>query len=569
MSTPLYALVEEEERLEGGAKALAALRLLLASLAIAVTLTLAAAEGRLTGAQIFGHHPVYSVAVLVCAVDLAYLFLLRRARAAGRLAMLIAAGLALDILMGAALVHLTDGFSSPFLPLLFVWIIAAGAVLSGRAAFGAASLAVVCLSIGLVLRSSGHHEELWRAGAFHLAQSGALFIVAFLAGQLSRRLAAARLLADDVLASLHEGLLVLDARGRISFANPQAGRLLGAELASGEYLARALSRSDLAPVRALLLEARERFEPQRVELPGHTNGRPAALAVSGTAVRDSKARFRGLIAVISDRSAERALEAANRLAEQRRRVGELAMSIAHEIRNPLAAIRGAAQEIGREKNISPTGRELASVVISESDRLDRIVTDFLTFARPRPAIFARVQLRELAAEVLDLVGRSVGPERRMELVNDVSAGACCQADTDQLRQALLNLGLNSLTAMNDGRAGRIRFSSRQASFGEFLSTFKPERRARYAPPSALPETLSRAGVVLEVADDGAGMDADTLERAGEPFFTTRPDGTGLGLAIVERVAAAHGGALDIASTPGHGTCVSMWLAAAQEQTNHA
>ena len=568
MTTPLAGLVEEEERLEGGAKVLAVLRLVLAVLAIGVTLALSrTGAGSEALPPLFGFHPVYTIAVIACAFDVAYLLFLRRVRAEPpRVALLAAAGIVVDLLLACALIYFTGGYRSPYLPLVFVWVIAAGTVLSGRAAFAAASLAVVFLSAASLLHHFGLYPggtpgrpeeglELWRAAGFHLAQAGAFFLVAALAGALSKRLVAARLLADEVLASLHEGLVVLDGRGRISFANPEAERLLGVRLAAGEYLAGMLTRADLIPVRTLLVESRERFEPLRLELAG------SAVAVSGTVVRDARGAFRGLIAVISDRSAERALEEATRLAEQRRRLGELAMSIAHEIRNPLAAIRGAAQEIGREQAISATGQELAGVVVSESDRLDRIVTDFLTFARPRPPVFAPVRLRELAGEALELVARSLPPGKRIELVNDVSAGAECPADADQLRQALLNLGLNSAAAID--RAGRIRIWSRPAALGEFLAAMAPERRAR-AGPLGGGAALRRAGLVLEVADDGAGMDLATLSRAGEPFFTTRPEGTGLGLAIVERVAAAHQGAVNLTSAPGRGTAVAIWLAAAEE-----
>jgi two-component system sensor histidine kinase PilS (NtrC family) len=573
-TTPLAGLVEEEERLEGGAKALAVLRLALAVLAIGVTLALTlTSAGAEAGTRIFGLHPVYSVAVVVCALDVVYLLFLRRLRPQpARVALLAAVGISTDILVTSALIYLTGGYQSPYLPLVFVWVIAAGTVLSGRAAFGAASLAVVFLSAASLLRHFGVYPggmparpeesaELWRAGGFHLAQAGAFYLVAALAGVLSKRLAAARLLADEVLASLNEGLLVLDGRGRISFSNREAERLLGTRLTAGEYLARALARPDLAPVRALLLESRERFEPHRVELPISVKGMPGALAISGAAVRDSRENFRGLIAVISDRSAEKALEIATRLAEQRRRLGELAMSIAHEIRNPLAAIRGAAQEIGRERGISATGRELTGVVVAESDRLDRIVTDFLTFARPRPPIFGRVDLRELAGEALELLGRGLSAGKRVELVNDVPAGTVCQADADQIRQALLNLGLNSIAAIEG--AGRIRISTRAAQLGEFLAGMAPEQRARQALLASADQR--RPGLCLEAADDGAGMDLATLARAGEPFFTTRSDGTGLGLAIVERVAAAHGGAVNLTSAPGRGTAVTLWLPETQEK----
>jgi two-component system sensor histidine kinase PilS (NtrC family) len=458
VTTPLAGLVDEEERLEGGARAVAALRLLLATLAIAVTATLEAARGWAEAPpvrpELFGWHPVYSAAIAYCLIEVAYLFTLRRARAAQRLAALVAAGLGADILVGSALVYLTGGPESPFLPLLFVWIIAAGTVLSGRMALAAASLGVVCLSSGLLLRhfclypgAPAHPESIsafWRAAAFHLAQSGALFIVAFLAGALSRHLVAAQLVADQVLASMQEGLLVLDRDGRISFANAEAERLLGVKLAKGAPISAPLAEPRLEAVK-LMLRSREQFGPTMAKLLNEEGeGKaPTVLAVSGTPVLSPGKAFRGLIVVISDRSAEQQLEAARRLAEQRKTVSDLAMSIAHEIRNPLAAVRSAVQEIGGEPDMSENSRGLVEVVLSESDRLDHIVGDFLTFAHPRPPQMEPVRLRNLAAEAQELVARSVGEDRRVTMVNDVPEGMQVLADPEQIRQALLNLGLNA------------------------------------------------------------------------------------------------------------------------------
>ncbi len=581
MSTSLAGFVEEEERLEAGAKWLAGLRLLLAVLAIAVTLILEAArEGAGTvipGPRLFGMHPVYSAAVAACAVDVVYLFLLRYARvarrAAGRVAALVVAGLGLDILMGGALVYMTGGYESAFLPLLFVWVIAAGTVLSGRAALGAASLAVVCLSAGTVVRYLGVFPyaavgeaitptKLWTSGAFHLAQSGALFIVAVLTGALVRRLAAAQLVADHVLASLEEGLVVLDRDLRVRFANRKAEELLGARLPRGAAAAEAVAGERLGLVRRLLT-SRGKFGPALVAVPAAAGGEGLTLAVSGNPVHSPRGTFRGLIAVISDRSAERELEEARRLAEQRRAVSELAMSIAHEIRNPLGAVRSAVQEIDREAELSAGGKELVEVVLAESDRLDRIVTDFLTFARPRPPVLAPVSLRALVAEAQETVARSAGEGREIEFANEVPAGLELAADAGQLRQVLLNLGLNAAAAIEG--AGRIRVAVREAELGAFIKGLSPARRAHLAAAGLAEGPAARRGLVLSMTDDGAGMAAEVLRRAGEPFFTTRSEGTGLGLAIVERAAAAHGGAVNISSRPGAGTTVELWLPTRQER----
>jgi two-component system sensor histidine kinase PilS (NtrC family) len=576
LTTPLAGLVEEEERLEGGARGVAALRLLLATLAIAVTAVLESArdvtELLRPRPEILGWHPVYSAAVAYCFLELIYLFLLRYARAARRLALLVASGLAADILLGSALVYFTGGYESAFLPLIFVWVIAAGTVLSGRMALGAASLAVVGLSAGSVLRylhlfpyeavrDVSTTAELWRGGGFHLAQSGALFAVAVLTGMLMRHVAAAQLVADHVLTVLQEGLVVLDRELKVRFANHEAGRLLGLDLPRGQPISEAGADARLSAV-LRMLTARKAFGPAVVEVSPADYGPPLTLAISGAPVLSPRGAFRGLIAVISDRSAERRLEEVGRLAEQRRAVSELAMSIAHEIRNPLGAVRSAVQEIGREQQLSPDGRELVDVILSESDRLDRIVGDFLTFARPRPPVMARVDVRALATEAEELVSRSTPGGKKIEMVNEVPGGTEVSADTEQLRQALLNLGLNATTAI-DG-SGSIRVATRREALGEFLSRMSAARRARRVAAGLAEDPAGQAGLVIRVTDDGVGMDKETLRRAGEPFFTTRPGGTGLGLAIVERVASAHGGAVNIDSAPGEGSAVEIWLPAGEE-----
>jgi two-component system, NtrC family, sensor histidine kinase PilS len=579
VSTSLAGFVEEEERLAGGARGIAALRLVLATLAIAITLILEAARDvsgpAAAGPQLFGWHPVYWAAIAHCIVEVVYLFLLRYARAAQRVAALVTAGLAADIIVGAALVYLTGAYESAFLPLIFVWIIAAGTVLSARMAFGAASLAVVGLSTGLLLKHFGifpggvperpeTSAELWRAGAFHLGQSGALFVVAYLTGALSRQLAAAQLVADQILASLQEGLVVLDRNLLVRFANPEAERLLNVRLPLARPVAELLGDERLEMVRRMFT-ARGKFGPALVELSSPDGESLLTLAVSGTPARSPQGAFRGLIAVISDRSAERQLEEARRLAEQRNTFSELAMSIAHEIRNPLGAVRSAVQEIGREPRLSSSARELVEVVISESDRLDHIVTDFLTFARPRPPQLAPVRLRSVVAEAIETILLSTREEQHVEFVNQVPDYTEIVADAEFLRQALLNLGLNAVPGLGDD--GSIHIGTRAETLGEFCSRMSPTRRARRAASGLTEELAERGGLTLFMRDNGEGMDADTLRRAGEPFFTTRPGGTGLGLAIVERITTAHGGAVNIESKSGKGTEVQIWLPRAKEKTN--
>jgi signal transduction histidine kinase len=211
-------------------------------------------------------------------------------------------------------------------------------------------------------------------------------------------------------------------------------------------------------------------------------------------------------------------------------VGELAASIAHEVRNPLAVIVNATASL-RHGRIGPEDRQtLLGIVEEEVARLNGLVTDLLRFARPLSVERDDIDLRDLVARVVAFLG----DEYRIETFLDTTAGADqAFADPALLQLALENLIQNACQAMPEG--GTIRVSS-EAS------------------------TLAGATCLrLEVADDGIGMAADVVQRAFDPFFTTRPRGNGLGLPIVQRITHAHNGEITIDSKPGAGTRIALLI----------
>jgi signal transduction histidine kinase len=211
-------------------------------------------------------------------------------------------------------------------------------------------------------------------------------------------------------------------------------------------------------------------------------------------------------------------------------VGELAASIAHEVRNPLAVIVNATASL-RHGRIGAGDREtLLGIVDEEAARLNLLVTDLLRFARPLSVARAEVDLPELVARVVAFLG----DEYQFETSFDESTGADrVLADATLLQLALENLIQNACQAMPDG--GTIRVSSEASTLA------------------------GSACVRLEVADDGSGMTADVVQRAFDPFFTTRPRGNGLGLPIVQRITHAHHGEVIINSNPGAGTRVALLI----------
>jgi signal transduction histidine kinase len=226
-------------------------------------------------------------------------------------------------------------------------------------------------------------------------------------------------------------------------------------------------------------------------------------------------------------------------AERMAYIGTLASGLAHEIRSPLNSLNLNMQMLEEEMaeqgpGAMPTGRRLLAITRSEINRLERLASDFLAYARPRPLELREVpaalpmeRLREVLAGEIEKRGARV-------VVDDRSNGARVRIDPAQIDQLLMNLAQNSLAAAEE--AGR---------------------------PPALTLTVYRraASVVLELLDNGSGIAPGEEAKIFELFYSTRKGGTGLGLAIVQRIARAHGGTVNVKSAPGVGTAVSVELPA--------
>lgn len=206
--------------------------------------------------------------------------------------------------------------------------------------------------------------------------------------------------------------------------------------------------------------------------------------------------------------------------------GRLAAQVAHEIKNPLAILRGAAQlatdAASQGRNPSPFLDDL----VEEVDRIDSLVEDFLSLSRD---VALRLEPHDLA-QVADRAASLAELAMKRRIVRELAPQPPVEADERRVRQMLLGLILNA---------------------------FESDPQATVTVRSG----RDRDTAWVEVADDGPGMDAATLARAGEPFFTTKTQGTGLGLAVARQIAAAHGGTLTMSSQPGHGTQVRVSLPA--------
>jgi two-component system nitrogen regulation sensor histidine kinase GlnL len=247
--------------------------------------------------------------------------------------------------------------------------------------------------------------------------------------------------------------------------------------------------------------------------------------------------------VLRDLSRVRELEEQLRRSDRLAALGVLAAGVAHEVRNPLAGVRAAAQLLEREP-IFPAGlREFTGVIIREVDRLNRLVDDLLTFAGRRPPTIAACNLNQLADEALRLEASRVQTARVAVARQYDPALPLVAGDADRLLQVFLNLIRNGAEAMQ-GRGGELTVRTRF----ERLST----------------QCGGRAAGVVEIVDTGPGIPAEVRGKLFTPFFTTKDGGTGLGLPISLRIVEEHGGALEAQSEAGQGTTFRVWLPLAGE-----
>ncbi len=241
----------------------------------------------------------------------------------------------------------------------------------------------------------------------------------------------------------------------------------------------------------------------------------------------------------------RLVESHHRLARQEKlaALGELGAGIAHEIRNPLTAIKARLFTLRKSPGLDRAAAEDAAVIDGEIDRLERIVRDFLGFARPPEPVLAPVDPGALLRRMGALLGpRFEEGEVRLEVEPNTPAPPIL-ADRDQIQQALLNLVRNAADAIaSAGRPGLVRL--------------------RVLPPAAPARRRGPGLVRFEVADDGPGIEPAIQERLFDPFFTTKANGTGLGLTLTARIAERHGGRVTCRSAPGRGTTFTLLLPAA-------
>ncbi len=468
---------------------------------------------------------------------------------------------ALDALLVTWLVWATGNLYSPYTALYILVISAASIFLGARwslvTSVACASLYTATM-LGLTAGWFGFGGRgLTAASLAESAEVTGLNVVAFLVvGLLAARLAerqtlsevqmreathalvSLRALHERIVESIRSGVITTDLERRVYTVNRAAEEMTG-------YAAADLRGQDVS---ILFGDIKGRIdESLRAAAEGHASPRyeSECLTPEGFLVKlgynisplySEAGETTGLVITFQDLTDIRSMEETSRRQERLSAVGRVAAGIAHEIRNPLAAMRGSIQVLRSELTADAPQRELMDIVLSESDRLNRIITDFLTYARPRKFSLAEVDLREPLRETFALLRHSPEVLDGHRLEEDLPEEPVpAMADAEGVRQVFWNLARNALKAMPDG--GTLRAEMRRAAPGSVRITF---------------------------TDTGRGMTPAQVERLFEPFSSSTTGGTGLGLSIVYQIIRDHGGTINVRSREGHGTTITIDLPAKQQ-----
>ena len=545
----------------GRVAALLGVRLALSLAVFGLALGLVGAGREETLAAERGLYGTLAFSFAVTAVHAAILAWIRGEAALRRLA---SVQIGTDLAIVTSLVIFTGGSASIF-SFLFLPVNVTGAMLFDRwGAYGVSVVASVAFAAAVLVAPSvvgfpaPAREEALAVWGVH---TGALLLVALLSSALvaELRLADARLheskgevarlrsLHERIVASLTSGLVTIDHEGRVTSFNPEAEAITGRT--AGEIAGRPLD--DVLPGASSFLETRGSSGRARARMYyEHPEGR-RHLGIAASPLRDPSGADGGHVVIFQDVTEVVRMEQELRRSERLAGIGELAAAIAHEIRNPLAAISGSVQILrsGGKAARPEEGERLMGIVLREIERLDGLITDFLAYARPASPKQDVVDLAPLLGELLEMNEAAVGSDVTVSV--DLPEDCRVWADEAQLRQVFWNLLRNASEAI-DG-PGRVVI----AANGTPSQDGRPDDRNA---PEETPETVE-----IHVSDNGPGIPPEVMERMFDPFFTTKRSGTGLGLPTVHRIVEAQGGVLAVESEPGQGATFRITLPAADAE----
>ncbi len=449
-----------------------------------------------------------------------------------------------DVVAEVALIFITGGIGSMFSFMFLLSIISAAIVLDRRACYIIATLSSLLYGVLIDLQfynvieiniHAVYTEKYYFYNIF--AHITAFYLIAFLSGYLSDKLHRAtkrleerdavlsdlKVFSRDVIESMPSGIFTTDLNNRIISFNSSAQDITGRGL--DDVTGR--TPDEIFP---FLTHLREPFDRIEGDIQKDDTSFPIGMRLS--TLKDSAGNSIGRIGIFQDLTELKAMEAEVKRKEKWAFIGELSASIAHELRNPLASLKGSIEML-RAKNIPEEQADrLMYIALSEMDRLNGIVTDFLLYARPQQLNKEEYDLNMSLREVVTLLQGSEAHRDHVTISASLDGDHIVKGDPRQLKQVFWNLGVNAVDAVAEG--GTVNIST------------------------------GGNGNTVEVVfqDSGNGISNDDMEKIFYPFFTTKEKGTGLGLSIAQKIVEEHGGNIEVASQgEGSGTMFRIELPA--------
>ena len=521
------------------------------------------------------HLELYGPFFAYCSITLLFLISMLFARHAAFAMVtkyLIALQLFSELTIEAFMVYYSGSLSSPFSGLFVLTIVSASLAYRLAGTLSMATFASLAYSVAIWTGIGSTPLSDFSIGAFrelyvtnddlfydvfiHLC---IFYLAAFISGYLAERIRAkdrelfraseklkrARLETDEILQHLHSGLITIDNTGKIVFFNWAAEKITGLKESDikGKNCLEVFRNRMPHFAEKILAVLKSSQHDIRAELTlVDPDGSEIPIGMSSSILGDERVGVRGVVAVFQDLTEAKKTEDRIRSADRLAAVGELAASIAHEIRNPLTAISGSVEVLSNELNCEGENKRLMNLILKESSRLNHILIEFLDYARVKRPTFAKVEINHLILDLFDIVRHHESYHEGIALEH-VSATTTeyISGDEEMFKQFVLNLLVNAVEAIGD-KKGTVTVEIKQAI------------------ASAISSDLSGfEWVNLTVSDDGLGMSDTQKKMLFEPFYSTKKDGTGLGLSIVKRIVDNLGGRIEVESSRHTGTKFTILL----------
>lgn len=526
--------------------------LIVIRLIIGISILTSAVLIQVTSGTILPLTPLYLIVGVILFLSIFYLFFFLK-KYSERFQIYLQ--LTTDIFLITSLIYLTGGIQSPFSFLYIITILTASILLSKRGILLISSLSTIIFGLLVDLMNLNiipyYEPEGVYIETYSISRIYFIFFLNFLAFVITsmlsvylserakksyeelkekrEKLAQLKLLYQNVIESMASGLITLDIDGKVTYANTAACKILKNKnrdnlqanhfdeifnkIITFEELKERVKEKVFYRMEGSIIEGDEKIEVG---------------AVAST-LRDISGNIMGYLVVFQDITNIKFLQERVRIKDRMAALGEMAAGMAHEIRNPLSAIKGAVQLLN-SNTISANVKELSFILIKECNRLNRLIESFLNYAKPPPFNLIGMDLRSLIDEEIRRLYQCKILNNNIELKMESEEGKCyAMIDVEQFNQAIQNIIKNAVQAMPNGGSLKIAIRKDNNSW------------------------------LIEFADSGIGIEPHRLKKIFDPFQHSTTGGTGLGMAIIYRIIKEHNGTVEVKSEVGRGTRIIIRL----------